>query len=155
MNNCLACLVAAFCLFITCVADAAIYRWVDEQGRVHYGQHAPTDQAEQLDIPDTEPAAQPPDLQQLEQERGEQRRKLLETYQEEREMKRQAAEKRAQEQQQRQKNCVTARNRLAKYQRSNAIYETLEDGSRRFLSQAERDDELEQMRQAVQHWCDE
>jgi len=94
-------------------------------------------------------------MQQLDKQRGEKRRRLLETYREERELKRRSAEKRAQQEHQRQQNCVEARDRLSKYQRTTAIYETLEDGSRRFLSQVERDDELERMRQAVQHWCEE
>ena len=156
MNNFVTQGVAALCLFASCWGDAAIYRWVDEQGRAHYGQHAPSDAAEQVDIRETDPPpAQPLDIQQMEQDRGERRRKLLETFQEEREQERRDAEKRAQEEQKRQENCVAARKRLVKYERSSAIYETLDDGSRRYLSQVERDQELELMRQAVQNWCDE
>ena len=147
--------ILALLMLATCVGEAAIYRWVDDRGRVHFAAYPPTDQAQQLDIPEEEPPVRAPDMQQLDRERGEQRRKLLDTYREERELKRQAAEKQAQEQRQRQQNCAAARKRLDKYQRSSAIYETLEDGSRRFLSPEERAAELEQMGQAVQHWCDE
>lgn len=155
MNSFPRLLISALCLTIAGAGEAAIYRWVDQHGRVHFGEHPPTDQAEQLDIRESRPPDQEPDMRQLDKQRGEKRRRLLETYREERELKRRSAEKRAQQEHQRQQNCVEARDRLSKYQRTTAIYETLEDGSRRFLSQVERDDELERMRQAVQHWCEE
>lgn len=142
-------------LFVASAGEGAIYRWVDQQGRVHYGSQAPTDQAEQLDIDESEAPPPAPDMQLLDRERGRQRDRLLEHYRDQREQKRRAADKQAEEDQRRQQNCAKAQRRLVRYQRSSAIYETMEDGSRRFLSQQEYDAELERMRQAVQQWCDE
>lgn len=142
-------------LFVAGAGEGAIYRWVDQQGRVHYGSQAPNDRAEQLDIDQSDAPLPAPDMQLLDRERGRQRDRLLEHYRDQREQRRRAADKQAEEDRRRQQNCAKAQRRLLSYQRSSAIYEKLEDGSRRFLSQQEYDAELERMRQAIQQWCDE
>lgn len=132
---------------------AGFYRWLDDQGRVHFGDRAPPGKGETLELPAAAPPVAPAQRQR-DAQRRETRRRLLDIYDQER----QAAERERQKAQQqaalRERRCSKARRRLANYERSNAMYEPLPDGGRRYLSGAERRSRIEQARQDVGRWCE-
>ena len=143
------------CLLPLGQAQAGVYRWVDDAGRVHFGDRPPGDQATELELPAAEPEALRINPQQLDDERKARRQKLLDAYEEERQQKREALRKREAEEQKRSRNCAIARDRLRRYEHSSALYQPLEDGGRRVLSKAERRSATERARQAVEQWCED
>jgi hypothetical protein len=133
------------------VVEAGVYRWVDENGKVHYGDRpgAAEDAAEIQIKQNKTTTSSAPDAA----ERAETRQRLLEQYETERLQKREAAAKKKAEAKKREKNCAIAKNRLRIY-KSSALYEDGPDGERRYLSDAEYEKALAKARADVERWCD-
>jgi len=143
-----------FPLLVTLPAMADFYRWVDDQGRIHFGDRPPAGQGEALSLP-ADPA--PPvktDQRQRDAERRKARQRLLEVYEEERRAGEQARQQAQQQVVKRQQRCLQARRKVSAYERSQALYDRQPDGSRRYLSGPERRAEIENARQAIEQWCD-
>ncbi len=125
-----------------------IYRWVDAEGRVQFGDKPPPEGAERL-----EPAPAPagdPQLQQ-QRERGE---RLLDVMTEDRE--RRDDEQRAEQQAeaQRRSKCERARKTAAQAADVNFIYEPTGDPANpRILDEAERRDYEQQLQAEVRRHC--
>lgn len=135
------------------VAEAAVYRWVDAQGRVQFGDRPPQDQqTEELKIKSS-PSGRGDPGSQTTQQRNERRQKILESYQEEREEKRQAQKKREAEATQRKMRCAEAKNRLHEYERATALYEPQSDGSRVYLTNEQFESQIETARASVKKLC--
>jgi hypothetical protein len=124
---------------------AEVYRYVDENGNVAYGDRPVGENAESIVITTSAPivpsqaaaAAQPgvetPD----------------ETVQ--RERREPTPEERAEE---RAANCTIARERMDRYAMSRRLYRSLPDGEREYLSDAEIDEAKAGAAADVQEWCD-
>lgn len=140
----------ALCACLLAVtAPAEVYKWIDAEGRVYFGDRPPQGGAESMRMPEAEdsgPAATP-------QERLEKQRRLLHAFEEERRQKRDAQARTRQEQAERQRNCAEARDDLRNQQNAGALYRLGPDGQRVFLDDAEREQALAQARAAVEHWC--
>jgi len=137
------------------VYAAGIYRWVDQQGKVHFGDRpGGTAGAETIDLPSAPPSGTV-DQQQLDRQRREDRQRLLDSYQQDREQKQQARRQRQVREQQRQERCSKARERLRRYQNAGGLYETLESGERRILTYAQRRAEVDAAREDVERWCNQ
>ncbi len=136
-------------------AAADVYRWVDENGRVHFGDRPPANEAaetttvETQDTPPSSPGTAPGSS-----DRGVTRQRLLDQYQKEREAKQEATQKKREEEQRREQLCVQARTELENYQIHPVLYEMAPNGERRYLSDQERAQTIAEARQAVEHWCD-
>jgi hypothetical protein len=129
---------------------AGIYRWVDENGQVQYGDRPPPEgeTIDEVDIPEQKPAtegAAPVDRKQA-------RDRLLEQYQRERDEKKQAAAKKRQVKKQRQVRCNYAKDRLSRLQRGR-IYEPQDNQEPRYLSDKESEAVIAKARAAVKKWC--
>jgi hypothetical protein len=132
-------LIGAGLLLVSAAAAAETYRWVDAEGKVHYSDR-PTQGAQevQVRVPGEEPALPPiadngslaPDPDAPAQGSDE------------------AAQVRAQ-------LCDQARERLARYEKADGIYEEGADGQRRQLTVEERVDTILKARQSVQSLCEE
>ncbi|MES9955753.1 MAG: DUF4124 domain-containing protein [Sedimenticola sp.] len=140
----------------SCIADsvAGVYRWVDEDGRVHFGDRPPVSEAKEVEIREQTPASTvAPRGAAVPIDRRKRQQRMLDVYREEREAKKEAKAKAAAEKQERATRCAYARDRLKSYEGA-VIYEPRPDGSRRFLSDSEREREVARVRQAVKRWCD-
>lgn len=137
------------------LADAAVYRWVDEQGRVQFGDRPPPGrELETLNIKSVPtPRSAETNSSPSELERQELRRKMLDNYQEERAERRQARKKRAQEAAQQRRLCVEAKDRLRGYEHSTALYKLQPDGTRLFLTREQFETEMMAARTAVRRLC--
>lgn len=133
-------------------ADAAVYRWIDADGRTQYGDRPPPDGAEELRIR-PQPATKGADTPLQDSQRRELRQKMLDAYREEREEKRQAREKRAAEQARRKAACAAAKDRVRRYESAAGLYELQSDGSRRYLSDGEYRATLDRARDEVRRYC--
>lgn len=137
-------------MMVSVSATADIYRWVDENGQVQYGDRPPPggETSDEVDIPEQTPAngeAAPVNRKQA-------RDRLLEQYQRERDEKKQAAAKKRQEKKQRKVRCNYAKDRLSNYQRGR-IYVPQDNQERRYLSDKEREEVLARARAEVKKWC--
>ncbi|WP_186297628.1 DUF4124 domain-containing protein [Sedimenticola selenatireducens] len=136
-------------------ADAAVYRWTDEQGRVQYGDRPPLDtNTDEIKIKSTPTSrSDATNSSPSELERKELRQKMLDNYQQEREEKRQARKKREQEAARQKMRCVEAKDRLRDYEDSTALYDLQPDGKRVFLTKEQFQAEMAAARAAVKKLC--
>lgn len=135
--------------------EADVYRWEDENGRVHFGDRPPASEA--ADITTVETQNSPPSSSVSapgQSDRAVARQRLLDQYQKERDAKKEATQKKRAEEERRTQLCVQARAELENYQTHPVLYEMAPNGERRYLSDAERAQTIAEARQAVEHWCD-
>jgi hypothetical protein len=137
------------------VVQAGVYRWVDDNGRVHFGDRPSSDSAQELELKrPPRPRTGNIDQRQLDAERKAARQKLLDSFDEERRQQREATQQREAQERERQRNCAAARDRLRRYENASSLYQPLANGERRVLSKGERRSATEQARQAVNRWCE-
>lgn len=127
-----------------------VYRWTDDNGRVHYGSHPLVDNAEVVQM---ENAPLSEDSARDEVERRRQRQKVLDAYQREREFKQADQAKAMHAKNERAKRCRQLQSywRFLGLQRRLFIKE--EGGERHYLNEQERAAEKERTRQAMQRAC--
>lgn len=126
--------------------SAEIYKWVDEEGRVHFGDRVPEDKAaEKMDIPHKQSgskAGKAATDQQAEQSRmagyRERQKKLLDVWDKERAEQKKEAEKEKKHRDKLAKACERAKNKKAYGDRAQRWYNEKEDGTRHYLSEQER-----------------
>jgi len=125
-----------------------IYKWVDEHGKVHFGDR-PNAELKQQEV-------QLKPLNTMDGPSGERRRKqqkLLESYQHRRDEKAKANEEKRIKQAETDKKCAQMRNALKRYLRSPALFEKLPDGKKRYLARKERDAETARLKRAINKQC--
>ena len=137
-------------LMVAVTASAGIYRWVDENGYVQYGDRPPSDVNASNEVVIRKQA---PDSGPARVDRKQSRERLLEQYQRERDEKKGKAAKQRQQKERRKKRCAYARTRLTEYQEHGGLYERLPNQKRRYLSDQEREAEIAKARQEVKKWC--
>ena len=133
-------------------AAAKVYKWVDENGDVHFGDRPTRNNAQELEIKVQEPVApaavpgQPPPRNQV-------RTNISDVMEEERLRRRKAREQEKEARESRQRNCVLARDKLRSYQESDYLYDIDSEGKRRVLSKAERAAAERDARDDVTRFC--
>lgn len=143
------CLTVLLLLALPCAGNAAgVYKWTDEQGRSHYGDKPPTENAVPVDVDD----APTPSAAQSTQQEEEQR--LLKVMEEERTEKKAQRAEQEQMKEQRKANCDAATRQLQTIEGASFLWEPGSDPKNpKILSKAERDAETAQARKTVQEWC--
>lgn len=131
---------------------AGVYKWVDEQGRVHYGERPPArTQAQEIAVKQAPP---PPMPAEDEAARRDNQQRLLRAFEEEREQKKAQKQKSQEEEAKRERQCAVARDRVRRYETAARVYDLDEQGNRRILSDEERAVTEQRARQEVARWCD-
>jgi hypothetical protein len=128
-------------------AAEGVYRWVDEQGRVHFGDRPAGADSRPVELPggatvDADAAA-----------RRERQRQLLEAFEQDRREHRERSEQARQEQAARAARCARARDQARVLEVAGRVYEMDAAGNRTYLSDAARDETLARAREAVERWC--
>lgn len=121
---------------------AEIYKWVDENGRTHYGEKPPNEEATEMKIRENE---QEPEAG-VEKHKVD-RDKLLEIYEEEREQKKQEKQKAEEAKKKQEKYCQGLENDLKDMDRGGVYYVLDENGERKYVSEetvASRKKELQE-----------
>ena len=129
------------------ISHAEIYKWVDEQGKVHYGDK-PVSNSETLNI-NTEKTGNQNSLS----KRRERQRKLTESLEEDRQEKQAAAEKKKKQRQKDKRNCAVAQQRLKGYERAGYLYGIDKDGKKVIRSNEERQKATDDLRKKVKNYC--
>jgi hypothetical protein len=140
-------------LIITTNSSAGIYRWVDENGNVQFGDRPPpeVETSDEVEVRSQEPAANSKGSSPV--NRKEARKRLLEQYQREREEKKEAAAKKRKEKQQRQARCSYAKSKLTEYLEHGRLYKRGANQERQYLSDQERNAAIAKARADVKKWC--
>lgn len=128
----------------------AVYKWVDENGNVHYGDRPPSSATGSEEI-DPSAVASPPDP--VREKRREKRDRLLDAFQDERRQKKAVADKARADKARRETNCALARKQLGALEHARYLYIPDSGGNRRVLSDEQRDNALANARGEVQKWC--
>jgi hypothetical protein len=131
-------------------AFADVYKWVDENGRVHYGERAGSAASERIRVPDSgnsngQGAGQNRRLEQM--------RRWLDAREKERQQKnaRQAEEQKKMAKRDRQ--CRRLNSQLIDMERGGIWYKLGDDGERRYYSDEELAAHKARMREAYQQHC--
>jgi hypothetical protein len=126
-------LVSVVLAAIVSPAMAEIYKWVDEQGRVHYSDKA---------VEDSEPMNVPSEKKQSSSassvDRKQRRQRLLQAFEEDRATRKQQADEVRQKKAKLSRQCVVAKDQLRGMQRSNRLYDLDKSGNRVYLSDEQR-----------------
>ena len=148
-------LIALSCLALgTGLAQAqAMYKWVDEKGTTHFSENPPPEDAKtrtkatkvepKVIPPSSPPSADSPEKWQKQEQEFKKR-------QIERNQKEQAASR---EQAEKSRSCDSARRRLAFLTNSSRIYRDNADGTRTYMTDEQRDQELARQRDVVKESC--
>jgi hypothetical protein len=135
------------------LAHAQVFKWTDEDGKVHYGDRPPAT-ANKKEVQVSPGPTPPPDALGNEQDRAERRRRLLDYYAERRAEKRVERERTRAQRQLNEARCLEARKRFAFYRDTNAIYEDLPNGERRYYSESERQQLFARFQRDIDELCD-
>ncbi|MEJ1298539.1 MAG: DUF4124 domain-containing protein [Candidatus Sedimenticola sp. (ex Thyasira tokunagai)] len=133
---------------------AGVYRWVDENGKVHFTDRQPPGQkTKQVKIRQLENGDRKDGVR-TEAERKQLRQRLLDSYRQDREAKQEAAAKKKKEAHELEVRCIYAKDQLREYQNASGIYEPQADGSRKMLSKEDHAATIKRIKKSVERWCD-
>ena len=136
------------------VTAAPIYKWVDEDGQVHYGSKPLSDDAREVKIRDRyiDSGTEKPSA--ATQERVERQKRFVDALQAEEKSIRDEKAKQEEEENQRFLRCVAARNQLKRAEQSAALYNKDKQGNRVILTDAQHKKYMQQARARVAKWCE-
>lgn len=145
-----ACQLSVLLIFSTAALASDVYKWVDEQGNVHFSDQKPANDKESAKV-DVKVHNTRKDAE-------------LDAYREYTRRNREAAETQAaineknkarnrQKQQKRQQACKQLRQRKSQYQQSGVIYSKKKGGSRKYYSDEERAEVLRKLNKALKKHC--
>ncbi|SHM02740.1 DUF4124 domain-containing protein [Phytopseudomonas punonensis] len=132
-------------LLLPCLAFGQVYRWVDEQGRVHYAQQPQAPNAQAVEV---RPPAAAPDA--AAQQRAQDAERY---YQARRDEQAQAAEARRQQRAQLNKECAQLRTALAEMPEGRRYYQPGSNGERHYYSDEELDAARAQLNSRLSGRC--
>lgn len=131
-------------------AVAEVYKWVDGDGNVHYGDRPPSSgqESHSLTLPP------PPGRDADHGERSLKQRRLLEAFEVERVEQERLESEAAEAKRERAHKCEQARRTLANFERANIVYTTDENGARVYMSDEERRQAAANARSWIRKHCD-
>ncbi len=116
------------------VAAAEIYKWLDADGNVHYGDRPPATGVDSRSM-----SLPPAPAEEADQARRSlKQRRLLEAFEAERNQRHQAEAEAAAARRKRARDCENARRELARFERANIIYTSDASGARIYMDDEER-----------------
>jgi len=140
-------------LMLPLVAQAGVYKWIDDNGKVHYGDNPVASQPNvevKIDDAATIPSFGGDDDQ---MSREEKRERLLQSMQEDRlEKKEQREQQKADKEHNRQK-CNRYRDQMRHYERAGALYKLDKNGERAYMSDSERTRATRRLQANIRKYC--
>jgi hypothetical protein len=130
--------------------QAAIYKWVDENGKVHYSDKAPADDAPEMDI-ESAPSTTGPTLTETQRKAKQQR--LLDAFEKERNDKEAAEAAAAQQKKELKSWCRQSREQLAQVRSAGYLYDYDEDGNTVVLSHEQRAAATKKYEDRIKKYC--
>lgn len=132
------------------IGHTEIYRWVDENGMVHFDDRPGSGNKEKIEIKTTDTSSSPDtELQ----DRVEQEKKLLEIYEEERQEKKLKKAEKQEEKKKLKKKCAEAKDYKRTLDESSGLYFLDEKGERVHVSAEEKDAEVRELKKFIKKNC--
>lgn len=135
---------------ISVSASASVYRWVDDQGQVHYSQFKPAGvESTEQGKPNTN---QGPNPEEAKKRLEELRSKLQESINDREKSKKEQVE--AKEEIERNKeNCAKAKEQQRNYENNGRMYKILENGEHYWYSEEERAEMIKKAKEDTAKYC--
>ncbi len=133
------------------VLAGGVYKWVDANGEVHFGERPPADVQSQAMPMQIAPI---PSSSDDDAERDQRRQKLLNAFDHDQVQQQAQAQKEKQQEAVRARNCTIARDRLQGLTDSNMIYSLDANGKRHYYDDSQRNSAIQNARNGVDRWCD-
>lgn len=132
------------------IGQSEIYRWVDENGMVHFDDRPGSGNKEKIDIKTSDTSSSPDtELQNW----VEQEKRLLEIYEEERQEKKLKKAEQEQEKMKLKKKCAEAKDYERTLNESSGLYFLDEKGERIHVSAEEKDAEVREIKEFIKKNC--
>ncbi|MDH5426459.1 MAG: DUF4124 domain-containing protein [Gammaproteobacteria bacterium] len=131
--------------------QADVYKWLDENGRVHYGDRPAS--VKQADDQRMDIKLDRQVVKSLPGDRREKRKKLLDAIDEDRQLRKQQVEKEKKKRAELAKQCHQAKDSLKSYQRSRSVYNLDKEGNRVTLPSSARDKMIVDLKAKIDRHC--
>ena len=141
------------CLSSPLPAVADVYRWVDADGQVHYGESPPSEGARKIELPEASESSPEPDREAADRRARQQR--LLDAYEHERERKEAAAADASRARQADAARCADLRQHWRRLSFAGPVYYQSPDGGRDYLNDEQREAAKQRLRPAYAAACGE
>ena len=138
-----------FLVMMSLSVQAEVYKWVDEQGRVHYGDKPTSENANEVKIksaPTSGQAGQSGKRKALQE-------RFLRAREDERKEKQKARAEQKQKRAEAKRNCEQAKKDYDKYRYASGLYHKGEDGEREYLSFKQRAEYEKSLLAKIKKWC--
>ena len=133
------------------VAHAGVYKWVDENGKVHYGDQPQASQPTvEIRVDDTVPT---PSYSDDELSREEKRERLLQSMEEDRVEKQEIREKQKAVKEKNRQKCNRYRDQMRHYERASSLYKLDRDGNRVYMSDGDRARATKNLQANIKKYC--
>jgi hypothetical protein len=129
--------------------QAGVYKWIDENGRVHYGDKPTSNIADEVKIKDQHGAGQSDQPA----SRHEMQQRFLRAREEERNEKKRARAEAKRKHAEATRKCEQAKKEYDKYRYAGSIYVKGKGGEREYLSFKERETYEKSLAAKVKKWC--
>ena len=154
LKNKLFILFITFFMLLATLNAATVYKWVDEDGQVHFGsksQHKSAKEVEiknrYIDTGNKEPAPQST------QERVKDQKKFLDAIDADNKAQTDLKEKKREQEELKISRCDASRSQLIRYERSRALYNLDDNGKKVYLNKKQFEQALTQAKARVEKWC--
>ena len=144
---------SVFILFFNTVNAASVYKWVDEDGQVHYSSKPKSKNAEEVKIKNRyiDSGTATPSL--TTKERIENQKKFIDSIDAENKSLSDAKRKKQEQEELRNSRCNAARDQLRRQESASALYDLDEKGNRILLDKTQYEIAMKQARARVNKWC--
>lgn len=142
-------LIAIITLAATSVHAGSVYKWVDHNGKVHYGDR-PAQGTDSLRLEVETPKSTTSDISNA---RREKQRRLLEAFELEDAQEEAEQAQRKREKQKRKLACARAQDKLERMRNAGYLYRYNDEGERVIYSDSERREATEEAQDAVRQLC--
>lgn len=142
-----------FILLIPAVSATSIYRWVDEDGHVHFSSRPKADNAKKITIKDRyiDSGTSTPALST--EERMDKQKRFINALDEENKSLKQEKLNKQQQEEMAERRCNAARDQLRRAESASALYDLDEKGNRVILNNKQYELAMKQARARVAKWC--
>ena len=144
---------SVFFLLLNTVKAESVYKWVDEDGQVHYSSKPKHKDAEEVKIKKRyiDSGTAMPGL--TAEERAAKQKKFIDALDAENQSLADVKRKKQEEEERRIARCNAARDQLRRHESASALYDLDEKGNRVLLDKKQYEIAMKQARARVQKWC--
>lgn len=144
---------SVFTLFFNTAHAASVYKWVDEDGQVHYSSKPKNKNAKEVKIKNRyiDSGTSTPSLGT--QERMDNQKKFIDSIDAENKSLSDAKKKKQEQEALRNSRCNAARDQLRRQESASALYDLDEKGNRILLDKEQYEIAMKQARARVAKWC--